>query len=312
VINPAEFPDRPQWMSEYAQAPCTLVFDSFVRVYFSCRPPRDAQGQFVSYSAFIDLDRRNLFRIINIAKNPVLPLGKLGTFDEFGTYPMSVIRQEREVWAYYAGWTRCESVPFNVAIGFGRSTDEGATFEKIGDGPILSFSPEEPFTISGPKVRLFNGKYYLFYIAGHTWVMVKGRPEISHKIRMAHSLDGLNWEKHNKNLIPDCWGENESQASPDVFYKNGLYHMFFCGWVPRDFRNTRSRKIGYAWSQDLATWNRDDSKAGIDVSKDGFDSEMVAYPHVFELDGEIYMLYLGNEVGRYGFGLARLEGPMTP
>lgn len=311
VFNPVDIPGRPEWMHEYAQAPATLVFDDFVRVYFSCRPKRDADGQFVSYSAFVDLDRRNLFKIVNIACQPVLELGQLGTFDEFGTYPMSVIRHGDEVWAYYAGWTRCESVPFNVAIGLGVSTDQGATFRKLGPGPLLEYSPDEPFTMSGPKVRRFNGNYYLFYIAGDAWVLKNGKPEISHKIRVAVSDDGLRWTKQHKTLVPDRWGENESQASPDVFYAEGRYHMFFCGWVPNDFRQTRSRKIGYAWSTDLLNWTRDDSVVGIDTSQDGFDNEMVAYPHVFELDGKTYMLYLGNEVGRYGFGLAQLEGAMS-
>jgi hypothetical protein len=87
--------------------------------------------------------------------------------------------------------------------------------------------------------------------------------------------------------------------------------MFFCGWVPESFRDTRSRKIGYASSTDLLHWAREDSKAGIDVAEgEAFDNEMLAYPHVFELDGKTYMLYLGNEVGRYGFGLAELEGEL--
>jgi len=30
----------------------------------------------------------------------------------------------------------------------------------------------------------------------------------------------------------------------------------------------------------------------------------------FEVDGKTYMLYLGNSVGRYGFGLAELEGEL--
>ena len=310
VFNPTDFPGRPAWMREYAQAPATLVFDDFVRVYFSCRPERDSNGQYVSYSAFVDLDRQDLFHIVNIAQQPVFELGKLGTFDEFGTYPMSVIRNGSEVWAYYAGWTRCESVPFNVAIGFGRSDDNGVTFKKLGDGPLLEYTPDEPFTMSGPKIRFFDGKFFLFYIAGDTWVVKDGKPEISHKIRMATSEDGMNWTKLHKNLVADNWGQNESQASPDVFYANGKYHMFFCGWVPRDFRQTRLRKIGYARSTDLVNWVRDDSKAGIDISEVGFDNEMVAYPHVFELDNQIYMLYLGNEVGRFGFGLARLEGDL--
>jgi len=310
LFNLVDIPGRPAWMHEYSQAPATLIFENFVRVYFSCRPPRDAEGQFVSYSAFVDLDRRDLFRIVNLARKPVLPLGELGTFDEFGTYPISVIRRDDEVWGYYAGWTRCESVPFNVAIGLGISTDQGVTFRKLGHGPLLEYSPDEPFTMSGPKVRCFNGRYYLFYIAGDSWVLKDGKPEISHKIRMAVSDDGLHWTKQHKTLLPDRWGENESQASPDVFFANDLYHMFFCGWVPRDFRETRSRKIGYAWSTDLVNWTRDDNRVGIDTSVDGFDNEMVAYPHVFALDGHTYMLYLGNEVGRYGFGLAELEGDM--
>jgi hypothetical protein len=310
VFNPVDFSSRPEWMHEYAQAPATLVFEDFVRVYFSCRPKPGSDGQYVSYSAFVDLDRENLFKIIGIAQNPVLKLGSLGTFDEFGTYPMSVIRKGKEIWAYYAGWTRCESVPFNVAIGFGRSEDNGVSFKKLGEGPLLEYSPDEPFTMSGPKIRFFDGKYFLFYIAGDAWVLKDGKPEISHKIRMATSEDGIHWTKHHKNLISDNWGQNESQASPDVFYKNGKYHMFFCGWVPHDFRQTLLRKIGYAWSTDLVNWTRDDSKAGIDISDDGFDNEMVAYPHVFDLDGQIYMFYLGNQVGRFGFGLAQLEGEL--
>jgi predicted GH43/DUF377 family glycosyl hydrolase len=310
IFNPASFKDRPSWMHEFAQAPSVLILEDYIRVYFSCRPKRDVHGQFVSYSAFVDLDRRNLFNILNISKLPILKLGTLGTFDEFGTYPVSVIKKDGKVLAYYAGWTRCESVPFNVAIGCAISADGGESFDKLGAGPILSYSPEEPFTMSGPKIRIFSGKYYLFYIAGKAWVLNNGKPEISHKIRMATSFDGMSWSKCNRDLIPDHWDDNESQASPDVIYMNGKYHMFFCGWVPSNFRETKSRKIGYAYSTDLINWIRDDSKVGIDVSGDGFDSEMVAYPHVFELDDKIYMLYLGNEVGRFGFGLAVLEGEL--
>ena len=31
---------------------------------------------------------------------------------------------------------------------------------------------------------------------------------------------------------------------------------------------------------------------------------------IFEVNDKIFMLYLGNEVGRYGFGLAELEGEL--
>ena len=311
IYNPNDYPDRNNWMYEFGLAPCTLIYDDFVRVYFGCRPQKDSKGQYVTYTTYLDLDRRNLFEINGFAKAPVLTLGGCGTFDEFGTYPLSVVRRENDILGYYAGWTRCESVPFNVGLGIAVSRDGGVTFERLGPGPVLPYSVDEPFTMSGPKIRKFGDTYYLFSLAGKKWIPIDGRPEICHKIRLATSRDGLDWLKVNKDLIPDAWDIDESQASPDVFFANGRYHMFFCGWVPKNFRQTKSRKIGYAWSTDLLNWTRDDSKAGIDVSVDGFDNEMVAYPHVFELDGETYMLYLGNQVGRYGFGLAQLEGQLT-
>jgi predicted GH43/DUF377 family glycosyl hydrolase len=312
VFDPSEIENRPDWLNEFAQAPCVLKFDDFIRVYFSCRPKPDTNGQYVSYSAYVDLDRKNLFQIQNIAKEPILNLGKLGTFDEFGIYPVSVIEHEGKILAYYGGWTRCESVPFDVAIGCAISANNGISFQKMGNGPILSFSPEEPFIISGPKIRKFNGLLYLFYIAGTEWMVIDKKPEPIYKIRLAISKDGVMWAKCNKDLIENRLGENEAQASPDVIYKNGKYHMFFCYRQASDFRRnkTRSYRIGYAVSNDLLNWERDDTKVGIDVSETGFDNEMVAYPHVFELDNKIYMFYLGNQVGRYGFGLAELEGDL--
>ena len=307
IFDPTKIKNRP-WLKEFAQAPATLIFDDFVRVYFSCRPPRDENGQYVSNTAYLDLRRNNLNEIIDIAEKPCFEPSGTGYFDEFGIYPVSAIRNGEEVYAYYGGWTRCVSVPFNVAVGLGISNDGGKTFRKAGNGPILSYSPDEPFVISGPKIRKYDNSWYLFYIAGRKWIPTDRIAEPVYKIRMAISQDGFNWEKMNRDLIPSRIEPDEAQASPDVFYYNGMYHMFYCYRYSLDYRGKeKGYRIGYAYSTDLVNWERDDSKAGLDVSCEGWDSEMVAYPHVFELDGEIFMMYLGNEVGRYGFGLAKLK-----
>lgn len=310
VFNPEDIEGR-EWLNEFAQAPSVLVFDDFIRVYFSCRPKPDENGQYVSYSSYVDLNRENFFEIIEVAKKPIFELGGLGTFDEFGTYPTSVIRDNDKVLAYYAGWNRCEAVPFNVAIGCAVSTDDGKTFVKEGSGPIISYSVNEPFIISGPKIRRYNNKWYLFYIAGKKWLKNNGKPEPVYQIRMATSDDGRNWVKHDKNLIDTKLEENECQASPDVFFHNNKYHMFFSYRYSIGFRGkARGYRLGYASSDDLINWKRDDSKVGIDVSDEGWDSEMISYSNTFELDGKIYMFYLGNSVGRFGFGAAVLEGEL--
>jgi len=311
VFDPGVIPGRAGWMHEFAQAPATLVFDTFVRVFFSCRPAADASGQYVSRGAYVDLNRANLFDVVGLSEQPIMSLGGLGSFDEFGTYPTSVIRHDGEIRAYYGGWTRCASVPFDVAIGYAVSRDDGVSFEKQGIGPVLAADLQEPFVISGPKIRRFQDRWYLWYIAGTKWIPNDGRAEPVYRIRMASSVDGLRWERHHHELIPSRLEADECQASPDVIFANGRYHMFFCYRYSLGYRGReRGYRIGYASSADLTDWVRDDTLAGIDVSDEGWDSEMVSYPHVFELDGKTLMFYLGNQVGRHGFGLAELQGTL--
>lgn len=306
VFDPREV-DLP-WMKDFAQAPAALLLRDRVRVYFACRPAADALGQFVSYMAYADFDSDDLTRRIGIAPAPILPLGALGTFDEFGINPASVIARGDEVWMYYAGWTRCESVPFNAAIGLAVSRDEGATFERAGPGPVLSYSPDEPFVIGSPRIREFGGKLYLWYVAGRKWLAGSGRPEPVYRIRVATSQDGIDWTKSGTDVIPAVLEEDECQASPDVFFADGRYHMFFSYRYTLGFKEPgRGYRIGYAWSDDLREWTRDDARAGIATSAEGWDSESISYPHVFAHGGRICMLYQGNQVGKSGFGLACLD-----
>ena len=175
----------------------------------------------------------------------------------------------------------------------------------------MPYTPDEPFVLSGPKIRRFGDQWTLWYIAGRKWVLDAGRPEPVYRIRLAFSDDGITWCKHGRDLIPPRVEEDEAQASPDVTYANGRWHMFFCYRHSTGYRShARGYRIGYAHSDNMLDWVRDDARAGLDVSPEGWDAEMVSYPHVFALDGRTYMAYLGNQVGREGFGLAMLEGTL--
>jgi predicted GH43/DUF377 family glycosyl hydrolase len=310
IFNPTTWNDgidRP-WMKTHSQCTHTLVLDNIVRVYFSCRPENE-NGFAKSYTTFLDLDKKDLTKILKVSDKPIMPLGELGTFDEFAVYPSSNIQHQDKILLYYAGWTRCQSVPFNTSIGLAISEDNGETFNRIGPGPILSANVSEPFVLSGPKVRKFDNKWYMFYLAGTEWIYHNNIPEVIYKNRVATSDDGINWIRYNKNIIPDVLDKNECQAGPDVFYKDNLYHMYFVYREGTDFRNIPGRgyKIGYATSTDLFNWERKDFQAGIEYSESGWDSTMHHYPHVFNIDSKYYMIYNGNDFGKYGFGLAILE-----
>jgi predicted GH43/DUF377 family glycosyl hydrolase len=296
------------WMKSHSQSPSAVVFEDFVRVYFSCRPEPDSDGQYISYTTYIDLDRNDLTKVINIAQSPVMELGELGTFDEFAIYPTSVMQDGTKTLMYYAGWSRCKSIPYTVSIGLAIGDKQGTQFTRYSKGPILTNSAFEPFEVSGPKVRKIDGKWYMYYLAGEKWQVVDNRAESLYKIRLATSEDGVTWTKLNRDLIESKLTDGECQAGPDVFFKDGMYHMYFTYRHAHDYRNKdRGYRIGYAYSSDAITWTRDDSKAGIGLSPTGWDSEMQHYPHVFEVDNNHYMIYNGNDFGRYGLGLAKLN-----
>jgi len=66
-------------------------------------------------------------------------------------------------------------------------------------------------------------------------------------------------------------------------------------------------RIGYAESADGITWQRADPSAGIEVSRSGWDSEMIEYAYVVDRIGARHMFYNGNGYGRSGLGYARLQ-----
>ncbi|HAH32837.1 MAG TPA: hypothetical protein DCL44_11045 [Elusimicrobia bacterium] len=294
---------------EYAQSPQALVFSDFVRVYFSTRA-RDHVGKYLSHIAYVDFTK-DFKRIIGVSKKEVIPLGKIGCFDEHGIFPMNVLWVGDKVFAYTSGISRRKSVSVETSIGMAISEDKGETFKKLGDGPVLSASSEEPFLVGDPFVQHSGKKFHMWYIYGVSWKVscVSDEPERVYKIGHAVSFgDGIVWQKEGKQIVPDKF-KDECQALPTVVDIDCTSHMLFCYRHATDFRknHVRGYHIGYAYSTDKLNWIRDDSQAGIVGSLGQWDSDMQCYPHLFKCDKKVYLLYNGNEFGHFGFGLAILK-----
>lgn len=301
----------PNGCVQFAQSPQALVFDDFVRIYFSTRAIDSVNGKYLSHIAFVEM-KKNLHDIIRVSSQTVLPLGSLGCFDEHGIFPINVVRDEGRVLAYTTGWNRRVSVSVDTAIGLAISRDDGLTFQRIGDGPVLTVSLYEPCLVGDGFVKIINDIYHMWYIFGTGWKKYApdAAPDRTYKIGHAISKDGIEWEKEEaRQIVADRLGADESQALPTVIDIGGRYHMFFCYRESFDFRKGKGRgyRIGHAWSDDLANWTRDDENPLLEGTPHTWDSDMQCYPHVFECDGKVYLLYNGNEFGRHGFGLAVLE-----
>ncbi len=300
----------PNGCTQFAQSPQTLVFDDFVRIYFSTRSV-DKNGKFLSHIAFVDM-RKNLHDVIRVSEQTVIPLGKLGCFDEHGIFPMNVVRHGDLVYGYTCGWNRRVSVSVDTAIGLAISRDNGLTFQRTGDGPVLAASLQEPYLVGDGFVMVIDGVFHMWYIFGTGWKKYTpaAAPDRIYKIGHATSPDGMNWTKEEaRQIIDNRLGQDESQALPTVVRIGDRYHMFFCYRESFDFRVGKGRgyRIGHAWSDDHSNWTRDDGTPRLEGTLGAWDSEMQCYPHVFECDSKVYLLNNGNEFGRYGFGLAELQ-----
>jgi hypothetical protein len=294
----------------FAQSPQALVYDEFVRIYFSTRLKDSSNGKYLSHIAFVDM-RKNLRDVLRVSEHTVIPLGGLGCFDEHGIFPMNVIRHGNSVYAYTCGWNRRISVSVDTAVGLAISNDDGLTFQRVGSGPVLAASQNEPCLVGDGFVKVINNIFHMWYIFGTGWKKYapEAAPDRTYKIGHATSADGIEWVKEEARcIISDRIGPDESQALPTVIAIDNRYHMFFCYRESFDFRKTQGRgyRIGHAWSDDLVDWNRDDQQPQLMGSHGEWDSDMQCYPHVFQCDGKVYLLYNGNEFGRYGFGLAEL------
>lgn len=295
---------------EFAQSPQTLVFDNFVRIYFSTRKKDADSGKFLSHISFIDMDK-GFKKIVNISSKTVIELGGLGTFDEHGIFPINPLRVKDKIMAYTCGWSRRVSVSVETSTGLAFSDDNGLTFKKHGTGPIFSSALHEPFLVGDSFVQIYEDVYHMWYIYGVRWTDHEGEESAARVYKIAHATsdDGISWKRDGKQLIIDKLNVDECQALPTVIHHKNKYHMLFCYREATGFRKNSERayRIGYAWSDDLLNWTRDDDHVGIGVSENSWDSSMLCYPHMFHCNGNVYLLYNGNEFGRFGFGLAVLE-----
>lgn len=294
----------PEGFKYFTQAPNCILLSDRIRCFYSTRD-KMTDGRYISNSYYFDLQKEHPYKLIDYNLSSCLEVGLPGSFDEFGIYPFSVVKSKHIFVAAYGGWTRPKSVPFEVSIGLALSSD-CRNFKKVGVGPVLTKSINEPYLIASPKIKYFEEKYYLFYIAGKSWSYINEKHEPVYKIRLATSTDMINWNRIDKDIICDFLGEQECQAAPEVFKVDELYYMIFSYRNQIDYISNpkNSYRLGLATSSDLLNWVREENILNFGLSHNGWDSVSVSYASVVIINDNILMFYTGNGIGRTGIGLA--------
>lgn len=277
-----------------ALTPVAQVLDAtagHVRVFYS---PRDSRNR--SEVRSFDFNVSDPGSLLQASPSALLTHGRTGAFDDAGVTLGSLVSVNGRSYLFYTGWNLTVSVPFNNSIGIAEYRN-GAFF-RLGDGPVMTRTLNEPYSCASPFVIHEDGRFRMWYASMDRWQEEPGGG-VRHyyNIKYGESSDGTTWSREGVAAIDYKDAGEYAFGRPFVLNEGGSYRMWYS--VRGD-----AYRIGYAVSRDGVRWERQDERAGIDVSESGWDSEMIEYPWVFDAAGRRYMLYNGNGFGRTGIGLA--------
>ena len=264
------------------------------RVLFS---GRDSENR--SSVGFVDVDilRR---MVVYIHDKPVFVHGADGSFFSHGVSIGNCYEADGQKYVLFMGWHCPTNGHWRGEIGR-LVLEKEFSLHLDGEAPFMTLTEVDPVSLSYPWVmQEKTGRYRMWYGSTRTWDA--GNGGMLHVINHAVSVDGHHWQRCGL-AVPYELGIIQAFSRPSVVgsARDG-YHMWF------SYRNDLGQKyrIGYAKSETGEKWELKLQETGIDVSTDGWDSEMIEYPFVFDHNGDRYMFYCGNGYGKTGFGLALL------
>ncbi len=291
-------PDGSLWWSKTHAAIPTLdlMKDDILRIYFGTRDKKN-----VSRIGYIDVEAKNPKNILNVSKKPILNIGRDGTFDDNGVLPSSIVNYNKKKFLYYIGFQLGVKVKYFLFSGLAINYNNSKIYKKYSNVPILERSDEGLFFRTAPFVLIENNIWKMWYVEGNKWINIKGKQKPVYRIKYNESIDGIHW-KSNGVLCLDFKSKTEyGFGRPYVIKDRDKYKMFYS----IRYKHVGYR-LGYAESKDGINWVRKDEDVGIDVSENGWDSEMICFSSIYKINGEIYMFYNGNNFGETGIGYAKL------
>jgi hypothetical protein len=265
-----------------------------VQIYFSAR---DIDNHAQIGRASVDLDTPG--SEATFEPEPYVRIGPRGAYDDSGVTGGCIVDEGGRLYLYYSGWSLGVQVPFLFFIGCAVSSDGGAHFEKVSASPVLGRNRFDPYLTASPSVLVEGGTWRMWYVSGTGW-STGAEIKPNYNIRYAESTDGIDWRPTGHVCIDYSYEGEHAIARPHVMKDGSIYRMWYS-------HRGGSYRIGYAESTDGLLWSRKDDEAGITVSREGWDSEMLAYPWVGDIGGRRRMLYNGNSYGRTGIGEALLD-----
>ncbi len=283
-------------LASHAANPLPVHMEGDVyRVFYS---GRDSKNR--SSVGAIDIDIVNR-RVVKEHEEPFFEYGAPGSFYESGVSIGNCYEADGVRYMLFMGWQAPKGEHWRGDVGR-LVVQRDLTLELDGHTPFMSSSDIDPISLSYPWVlRRDDGTFDMWYGSTVSWDV--GNGEMLHQLNYASSLDGHLWKRAGL-AVPFQIGVAQAFSRPTVATN---VETGFDMWFSYRGAPGKTYRIGHAGSKDGRKWELSLNEATLEVSAEGWDSQMIEYPFVFDHKDKRYMLYNGNGFGRTGFGLAVLE-----
>lgn len=262
------------------------------RIYFSSR---DKNNQ--SFGSYLDFDVQKLKITALPSREPIITHGERGYFDDSGVTLSCYLKELNSF--YYMGWNLMAKVPFSNQIGRLKLDSRRDRLLRIKKTPVLGKCEMEPLSFGYPWVLKTKATYKMWYDTILKWES-NSTAKYKFILRSAVSDDGKLWHK-SYNQEFRLLATEKSIARPCINFEDGIYKM----WCSTN--HLGKYRLSYAESMDGNKWKRRDNLIKWKGEKQKWESDEQAYPFVIQDNTSQFILYNGNEYGKTGFGLCRVE-----
>jgi hypothetical protein len=298
-----KIPKQHHWWKSHAAPPtCLPLSDRCWRIWFA---GRDAKGRAGIISA--DVDPNNSMKILALRDSQILERGPDGSFDSAGMWPATALRIDGRILLWYTGMRLGKSVPYQLAIGLAVSNDNGISFEKVKEEPVLSAGSNESKFVTTPAVVRRSKRFMMWYSACPGWKSINGQLESFYDLHYAYSADGIDWTPSDKPVLSFDQVQWAGMGRPWISLA-GKPTLWFGARGSKDFRKSSSDAYRlYSAPLHGTTINADEVEPVLFTptpEDEGWDSWMQSYCCVVPWGSTRIMFYCGNDFGRNGFGYA--------
>jgi len=286
------------WKNQFAMLPTPLLLKDTLRIYTGF-----CDDQNVGRIGYVDVNPENPKEILGVSDNPVLDIGRAGSFDDNGVVPISILKKGNKILLYYVGFQLGVKVPYYMFGGLAVSTNDGESFTRYSESPVLDRMGNEIFARCGIHIIEDEKKYKMWYIGSNKegWTISSGKLKPLYIMKYTESEDGIHWNKAPVVCMNYKNTDEHGFGRPYVWKEESIFKMLYS---IRTY--SRGYYIGYAESKNGIEWNRMDELAGISPGPDKWDDTNLSYPYIFHYKEHTYLFYNGNGCGKSGFGYAEL------